>query len=141
MSLLYKLFESIYMESRIKLTEINKYNFGAKINNNVNGKSYAKSFLRLDPTGLNTPIHLLGNLPNDRYVFNNELIKGFVHFSIDENYNSFLIEKLYEELLLDVGKDRQVILKRFFTDFVKELEQNNLRFANINFIEYENLVA
>ena len=141
MNSLYNIFESIYKESLIKLKEINIDNFWTKINNNINGSTYAKSFLCLDPTGLNTPIHLLNTLPNERYIFNNELVKGFVHLTSDGAYNSFIIEKLYEELLLKVGKKMQDKLKKFFTEFVNELKQNNVIFINLNFIDYDTLVA
>ena len=32
-------------------------------------------------------------------------------------------------------------LKKFFTEFVNELKQNNVIFINLNFIDYDTLVA
>ena len=136
-----KLFESVYNESLQRFTEIGKDNFWAKINANKTGKSYAQSFLQLDRTGQTTPINLSGNLKKERYNWGNDVVNGTQHFTKNGDFNSFLIEKIYEELLLDRGRNVQDLLRNFFNDFKDELQNAGLAFSPLNLVDYEALVA
>lgn len=139
-----ELFESIYKNNPQKFTEINKDNFEAKINANKSGASYAQAFLRLDPTEQNTPIQLSGNLRKshkERYYQNNDYIEGTLYFSKNAEYNSFLIEKLYEELLFEKGAKTQSKLQIFFTDFANRLQQGGLAVNLLNLVNYSAIAA
>lgn len=139
-----KFFESVYNESLQRFTEINKDNFGAKIDANKSGASYAQAFLRLDPTGQKTPIQLSGNLRKnhkERYRWNDEYVEGTLNFSRNAEYNSFLIEKLYEELLFERGTEAQNELQTFFTDFANELQRGGIEVGPLSFVDYNVIAA
>ena len=134
-------FAETYKESLSKFMEINKDNFKTKFENNKSGASYAQSFLSLDSDGQNTPIQLLGTLKKDRYKWNNDFVKGTYHFTGNAEFNSFLLEKVYEELLLDKGPKAQEKLQKFFNEFVEGLQQSNVPFIQLNLVDYNVLVA
>lgn len=139
-----KLFESVYNESLQRFTEINKDNFGAKIDANKSGASYAQAFLRLDPTGQSTPIQLSGNLRKnhkERYQWDNDYVEGTMHFSRNAEYNSFLVEKLYEELLFERGAEAQNELQTFFTDFANELQRGGVIIGSLSLVDYNVIAA
>lgn len=139
-----KLFESVYNESLQKFIEINKDNFRAKIDANKSGVSYAQAFLRLDPTGQRTPIMLSGNLRKnhkERYQWHDEYVEGTLSFSGNAEYNSFLVEKLYEELLFERGAEAQKELQTFFTDFANELQRGGVEMGHLNLVDYNAIAA
>lgn len=135
------LFESVYNESLQKFTEINKDNFWAKINANKTGTAYAQSILQLSKIGKSTPISLSGNLKKERYIWNGNVVNGTQYFVGNASFNSFLIEKIYEELLLEKGKTSQKRLQKFFTDFKNELQKDGIAFSSLNFVDYDVVAA
>lgn len=141
MESLEKFFESVYTESLQRLTEISKINFKAKIDRDVSGREYARAFLKLDPTGQTTPIQLTGSLGKDKYKWENQDVNNSTHFTMNASYNTFLIEKLYEELLLDKGRGSQSKIQTFFLDFVEDLQKHGVPFNRVTFANYEDLVA
>ena len=81
--------------------------------NNKTGMSYARSILTLANQGYETPINLEGILNGKRYIFNGHVIALNNRFSSNKELNSFLIEKLYEELLFKHKK-----LKKHYNHFL-----------------------
>lgn len=133
-------FEDVYNESLFRMVEVGQDNFRIKITNNTPGADYARAFLRLDPTGLSTPINLNRSLNKKRYKWGEDYVSGNLHFSRNNDYNTFFIEKIYEETLFSLGSDYQDRVRNFFTDFVNEL-RTQVGFNQPNFVDYKEIVA
>lgn len=126
------------LNENIRFTEISKDNFWSKIDANKTGEYFAKQFLAYDPTGQSIPIQLVGTLDKERYFYNGDIIKNSVHFNASPKYNSFLIEKVYEELLLEHGRAAQDALQKFFYDFGNTLMKSEyVKFAPLNLVDYD----
>ena len=136
------IFENIFKENKIKLDEVSPVNFWNKILDNRTGTDYAQSVLKLKKLGHETPINLNGNLKNNRYILGDHIISlKNNRFSSNKELNSFLIEKLYEELLLEHGEKAQKVLQSFFIGFKDTLKQDSYQFVPLHFVDYSELIA
>lgn len=64
-----------------------------------------------------------------------------MHFSRNAEYNSFLVEKLYEELLFERGVEAQNELQTFFKDFANELQRSGVIIGPLSLVDYNVIVA
>ena len=134
-------FERVYNENAQRLTEVSQKSFWLKIVNGVSGSAYAQALLNLLKVGKDTPINLEGTLSPDRYKFGNNTISGARYFGNNRMLNTFLIEKLYEEMLLAHGRKYQKNIQSFMRSFMSRLNSGGIEFVEPHFVDYNTLVA
>ena len=134
-------FERVYNENAQRLTEVSQKSFWLKIVNGVSGSAYAQALLNLLKAGKDTPINLEGTLSPDRYKFGNNTISGARYFGNNRMLNTFLIEKIYEEMLLAHGRKYQKNIQSFMRSFMSRLDSGGIEFVEPHFVDYNTLVA
>lgn len=134
-------FERVYNENAQRLTEVSQKSFWLKIVNGVSGSAYAQALLNLLKAGKDTPINLEGTLSPDRYKFGNNTISGARYFGNNRMLNTFLIEKIYEEMLLAHGRKYQKNIQSFMRSFMSRLNSGGIEFVEPHFVDYNALVA
>lgn len=134
-------FERVYNENAQRLTEVSQKSFWLKIVNGVSGSAYAQALLNLLKAGKDTPINLEGTLSPDRYKFGNNTISGARYFGNNRMLNTFLIEKIYEEMLLAHGRKYQKNIQSFMRSFMSRLNSGGIEFVEPHFVDYNTLVA
>ena len=134
------LFGKIYNETRQHLTEVGAANF-AKQMQVKSGREYANAFLALAKAGKNTPINLQGTLKPERYKIGDNIISGSYMFTRNAALNTFLIERVYEELLLAKKGADQKAIQKFFRDFKNTLEEGGIQFTPLNLVDYRVIAA
>ena len=134
-------FERVYNENAQRLTEVSQKSFWLKIVNGVSGSAYAQALLNLLKVGKDTPINLEGTLSPDRYKFGNNTISGARYFGNNRMLNTFLIEKIYEEMLLAHGHKSQKNIQSFMRSFTSRLNSGAIEFVEPHFVDYNTLVA
>lgn len=134
-------FERVYNENAQRLTEVSQKSFWLKIVNGVSGSAYAQALLNLLKIGKDTPINLEGTLSPDRYKFGNNTISGARYFGNNRMLNTFLIEKVYEEMLLAHGRKYQKNIQSFMKSFMFRLSSGGIEFVEPHFVDYDILVA
>lgn len=135
------LFERVYNENTQRLTEVSQKSFWLKIVNGISGSAYAQALLNLLKAGKDTPINLEGTLRPDRYKFGNNTISGARYFGNNRMLNTFLIEKIYEEMLLAHGRKYQKNIQSFMRSFMLRLSSGGIEFTEPHFVDYNVLVA
>lgn len=134
-------FERVYNENTQRLTEVSQKSFWLKIVNGISGSAYAQALLNLLKAGKDTPINLEGTLRPDRYKFGNNTISGARYFGNNKMLNTFLIEKIYEEMLLAHGRKYQKNIQSFMRSFMLRLSSGGIEFTEPHFVDYNALVA
>ena len=134
-------FERVYNENAQRLTEVSQKSFWLKIVNGVSGSAYAQALLNLLKAGKDTPINLEGTLSPDRYKFGNNTISGARYFGNNRMLNTFLIEKIYEEMLLAHGRKYQKNIQSFMKSYMSRLNSGGIEFVETHFVDYNTLVA
>ena len=134
-------FERVYNENAQRLAEVSQKSFWLKIVNGVSGSAYAQALLNLLKAGKDTPINLEGTLSPDRYKFGNNTISGARYFGNNRMLNTFLIEKIYEEMLLAHGRKYQKNIQSFMRSFMSRLDSGGIEFVEPHFVDYNTLVA
>ena len=135
------IFERVYNKRNQKLTEVSQKSFWLKIVNGISGSAYAQALLNLLKAGKDTPINLEGTLSPDRYEFGNNTISGARYFVFYRMLNTFLIEKIYEEMLLAHGRKYQKNIQSFMRSFMSRLNSGGIEFVEPHFVDYSALVA
>lgn len=130
-------FEKVYNECSQRLTEVGEKNFWSKIVNGKSGLAYANAFLTLYKQGHDTPINLEGTLNPERYLFGNRMIRGIQQFTNNGKMNTFLIEKIYEEMLLAHKGQFQKEIQSFMKSFMLGLSKGGIEFVEPNFVDYK----
>ena len=134
-------FEKVYNKRNQRLTEVSQKSFWLKIVNGISGSAYAQALLNLLKAGKDTPINLEGTLSPDRYKFGNNIISGARYFGNNRMLNTFLIEKIYEEMLLAHGRKYQKNIQSFMRSFMARLSSGGIEFVEPRFVDYNVLVA
>ena len=134
-------FEKVYNKRSQRLTEVSQKSFWLKIVNGISGSAYAQALLNLLKAGKDTPINLEGTLSPDRYKFGNNTISGARYFGNNKMLNTFLIEKIYEEMLLAHGRKYQKNIQSFMRSFMSRLSSGGIEFVEPRFVDYNVLVA
>lgn len=129
-------FERVYNECTQKLTEVGQKSFFMKIADGKAGSAYAQAFLDLYKNGNDTPINLEGTLDPSRYRFGDNIVSGVHHFGGNKELNTFLIEKVYEEMLHAHGRKYQRNIQAFMRDFMLRLSEGGIEFAEPHFVDY-----
>ena len=93
-------------------------------------EEYAQALLNLLKAGKDTPINLEGTLSPDRYKFGNNTISGARYFGNNRMLNTFLIEKIYEEMLLAHGRKYQKNIQSFMRSFMSRLNSGGIEFVD-----------
>lgn len=135
------IFEKVYNKRNQRLTEVSQKSFWLKIVNGISGSAYAQALLNLLKAGKDTPINLEGTLSPDRYKFGNNIISGARYFGNNRMLNTFLIEKVYEEMLLAHGRKYQKNIQSFMRSFMSRLSSGGIEFVEPRFVDYNVLVA
>lgn len=135
------LFEKVYNEHAQRLTEVGQKSFFTKITDGKAGSAYAQAFLDLYKNGNDTPINLEGTLNPSRYKFGDNIVSGSYHFSNNAPLNTFLVEKVYEEMLLAHGRKLQRQMQSFMRDFIARMAEGGIEFTEPHFVDYNALVA
>jgi hypothetical protein len=105
------------------------------------GREYANAFLALAKAGKDTPINLQGTLKPERYKIGDNIISGSYIFTGNAALNTFLIERVYEELLLAKKGADQKAIQKFFRDFKNTLEEGGIQFTPLNLVDYRVIAA
>lgn len=134
-------FEKVYNKRNQRLTEVSQKSFWLKIVNGISGSAYAQALLNLLKAGKDTPINLEGTLSPNRYKFGNNIISGARYFGNNKMLNTFLIEKVYEEMLLAHGRKYQKNIQSFMRNFMLRLSSGGIEFVEPHFVDYSALVA
>lgn len=134
-------FEKVYNECVQRFTEVSQKSFWIKLADGKPGSAYAQAFLNLLKVGSNTPINLEGTLSPGRYRFGNSIVSGTYYFRDNKEFNTFLIEKVYEEMLLAHGKKFQRQIQSFMKSFIAKMAEGGIKFAEPHFVDYNVLVA
>ncbi len=129
-------FERVYNENTQRLTEVGQKSFWLKLADGKPGSAYAQAFLDLFKAGNDTPINLEGTLNPDRYKFGDNIVSGTHHFGGNKELNTFLIEKVYEEMLHAHGRKYQRNIQAFMRDFMLRLSEGGIEFAEPHFVDY-----
>ena len=134
-------FEKVYNECTQRLNEVSQKSFWIKLADGKSGSDYAQAFLNLLKVGNDTPINLEGTLNPTRYKFGDSTVSGAHYFGSSREFNTFLIEKVYEEMLLAHGRKYQRAILAFIKDFMIKLSEGGIKFAAPHFVDYSVIAA